>query len=61
VTLIATPTQKPPEVKVQRRPQLGILETSLLSVNVMETDFPAGISVPPLARANTLRSLMCLD
>jgi hypothetical protein len=48
VTLIATPTQKFPEVKVQRRPQLGILETSLLSVNVMETDFPAGISVPPL-------------
>jgi hypothetical protein len=61
VTLIATPTQKLPEVKVQRRPQLGILETSLLSVNVMETDFPAGISVPPLARANTLRSLMRLD
>jgi len=48
VTLIATPTQKLPEVKVQRRPRLAILETSLLSVNVMETDFPAGISVPPL-------------
>jgi hypothetical protein len=61
VTLIATPKRKLPEVKVQRRPQLGILETSLLSVNVMETDFPAGISVPPLARANTLRSLMRLD
>jgi hypothetical protein len=52
---------KTPQVKVQRRPQLGILETSLLSVNVMETDFPAGLSVPPLARANTLRSLMRLD
>jgi len=27
----------------------------------METNFPAGLSVPPLARANTLRSLMRLD